>query len=297
MAIHTIRAKSLLNPVKQPDTWFGLKYNMNLYRGCQHRCIYCDSRSQCYGIDRFDQDVLVKANAPELLREELARKRVKGTIGTGSMNDPYMPIEKKVNLTGRALAIIAEFRFPVHVITKSDLVARDVDVLQQISQTYTAVSFTITTAHDELAAQVEPGAPRPSARLRAMAQLAARGIYTGVTLMPVLPYLQDDPDSIRLLLQQAADNGAQYVIASFGVTLRDRQRAYFYAQLDRRFPGLRRQYEASFGQQYFAPARAYERLTAVFQETCAQLNLPRRIRPYAPPQASQLSLFPPGPGN
>ncbi|HSO26485.1 MAG TPA: radical SAM protein [Anaerolineales bacterium] len=290
--IQTIEAKSLLNPVKQPDTWFGLKYNMNLYRGCQHRCIYCDSRSQCYGIDRFDQDVLVKANAPELLRAELARKRVKGTIGTGSMNDPYMPIEKKLNLTGRALAVIAEFRFPVHVITKSDLVVRDADVLQHISQTYTAVSFTITTADDDLGRRVEPGAPRPSARLRAMAQLAARGIYTGVTLMPVLPYLQDNPDNIRDVIRQAADSGAQYILASFGVTLRDRQRAYFYAELDRRFPGVRGRDERRFGEQYFAPARQFEALTAVFKETCAELNLSRRIRPYTSQQATQLSLFP-----
>jgi DNA repair photolyase len=291
MSVQLIQAKSLLNPIKQPDTWFGLKYTMNLYRGCQHRCIYCDSRSQCYGIERFDQDVLVKANAPDLLRDELARKRRKGTIGTGSMNDPYMPLEKKLNLTGRILAIIAEFRFPVHVITKSDLVLRDADVLQQISQTYTAVSFTLTTTDDDLARQVEPAAPWPSARLRAMAQLAARGIYTGVTLMPVLPFLQDNPANIRAIVQQAADNGAQYFLASFGVTLRDRQRAYFYAELDRRFPGVRAQYERQFGGQYFAPAREYEGLTAVFQETCVQFNVPTRIRPYATPHPTQLSLF------
>jgi DNA repair photolyase len=111
----------------QPDTWFGLKYNMNLYRGCQHQCIYCDSRSECYQIEDFS-DILVKANAIELLRAELASKRVKGTIGTGSMNDPFMPLEKKINLTGRALEVIAEFRFPVHVITKSDLVLKDIQV-------------------------------------------------------------------------------------------------------------------------------------------------------------------------
>ena len=291
MAVHFIQAKSLLNPVKQPDDWFGLKYSMNLYRGCQHRCIYCDSRSRCYRIDRFDQEVLVKANAPDLLRAELARKRVKGTIGTGSMNDPYMPLEKKLQLTGRALAIIADFRFPVHVITKSDLVLRDADVLQQISQTYAAVSFTITTTDDALGKQVEPGAPPPSARFRALAHLAGRGLYAGVILMPVLPYLQDDAENVRAIVRQAADCGAQYIIASFGVTLRDRQRAYFYAQLDRRFPGVKQQYIRSFGRQYFAPARQIERLTAVFQEACAQLGISRRIQPYAPPQAAQLSLF------
>ena len=129
--IKEITAKTLLSSAKQPDPWFGIKYTMNLYRGCQHQCIYCDSRSECYQIEDFDHDVLVKANALDLLRDELPRKRVKGTVGTGSMNDPYMPLEAKLNLTGRALEIIADHRFPVHVITKSDLVVRDADILAE----------------------------------------------------------------------------------------------------------------------------------------------------------------------
>ena len=127
--IKEITAKVLLNPVKQPDDWFGLKYNMNLYRGCQHQCIYCDSRSECYQIENF-KDVLVKVNAIDLLRKELASKRVKGTVGTGAMQDPYTPSEARLNMTGQALEVIAQFRFPVHVITKSDLVLRDLDTLR-----------------------------------------------------------------------------------------------------------------------------------------------------------------------
>ena len=286
-----IQARQILSPVKQPDTWFGLKYSMNLYRGCQHRCIYCDSRSQCYGIDRFDQDVLVKTNAIDLLKDELSRKRHKGTIGTGSMNDPYMPIEKHEKLTQRALEAIAQFRFPVHVLTKSDLVLRDIDVLQQISQVYTAVSFTITTADDELGKQVEPGAPKPSARLKAIEQLAGRGMYTGVLMMPLLPYLQDSEANIRNLVRQAADSGSKYILASFGVTLRDRQRVYFYKELDRRFPGVSQQYQNTFGGDYFAPVREYEHLKAVFKEACAQAGMARRITPFSQPTAKQLSLF------
>ena len=179
--IREIEARVLLSSVKQPEPWFGLKYNMNLYRGCQHRCIYCDSRSECYGIEDFDGEVLVKANALDLLTDELSRKRVKGTIGTGSMNDPYMPAEAEQNLTGQALEIIAGFRFPVHIITKSDLVLRDLALLERISEVYSAVTFTLTTVDDELARKVEPGAPAPSARLRAMRVLADHGILTGVT--------------------------------------------------------------------------------------------------------------------
>jgi DNA repair photolyase len=286
-----IEAKQILNPVKQPDTWFGLKYNMNLYRGCQHRCIYCDSRSQCYGIDRFDQDVLVKTNAIDLLRDELPRKRVKGTIGTGSMNDPYMPIEKHEKLTQRALETITLFRFPVHVLTKSDLVLRDVDLLQQISQVYAAVSFTITTADDDLAKQIEPGSPRPSARFKAIEQLATRGLYTGVLMMPLLPFLQDNETNIRNLVKRAADNGAQYILASFGVTLRDRQRVYFSRELDKRFPGVSQQYRQAFGGDYFAPVREYEHLKAIFKEACADVGMARRIQPYDKKEARQLSLF------
>src|SRR5512136_566636 len=124
LLIHEIQAKVLIASVRQPDTWFGLKYNMNIYRGCQHQCIYCDSRSECYQIEDFN-DVLVKINAIDLLRKELQRKRVIGTIGTGSMSDPYLPLEAKLNLTGQALQVIAEHRFAVHVITKSDLVLKD----------------------------------------------------------------------------------------------------------------------------------------------------------------------------
>lgn len=286
-----IEARQILSPVKQPDTWFGLKYSMNLYRGCQHRCIYCDSRSQCYGMDRFDQDVLVKTNAIDLLKDELSRKRSKGTIGTGSMNDPYMPLEKHEKLTQRALEAIAQFHFPVHVLTKSNLVLRDIDLLQQISQVYTAVSFTITTADDELGKQVEPGAPNPSARFEAIQQLAGRGIYTGVLMMPILPYLQDSEANIRNLVKQAADNGAQYILASFGVTLRDRQRTYFYRELDKRFPGVSQQYMKTFGSDYFAPVREYESLKKVFEAACAEVSMARRIQPYAKKEATQLSLF------
>ena len=286
-----IEARQILSPVKQPDTWFGLKYSMNLYRGCQHRCIYCDSRSQCYGIDRFDEDVLVKTNAIDLLKDELSRKRKKGTIGTGSMNDPYMPVEKHEKLTQRALQTIAQFRFPVHVLTKSDLVLRDIDLLQQISQVYTAVSFTITTTDDDLGKQVELGAPKPSARLKAIEQLAGRGIYTGVLMMPLLPYLQDSESNIRNLVNRAADSGAQYILASFGVTLRDRQRVYFYRELDRRFPGVSQQYQKDFGGDYFAPVRQYEQLKMVFEEACAAVGMAKRLNSYSKPEATQLSFL------
>jgi DNA repair photolyase len=290
-AYRPIQAKVLLSHVRQPDTWFGLKYNMNLYRGCQHRCIYCDSRSECYRIDHFDREVLVKVNAIDLLRKELASKRVKGTIGLGSMNDPYMPLEEEIHLTRRVLHVIAEFRFPVHIITKSDRVLRELEVLRTIARTYAAVSFTITTADDELGRKVEPGAPLVSARLRAMEQLAANGILTGVTMMPVLPFIGDTEENVTAIVERAHASGASYVLPWFGMSLRDRQRAHYYRELDRLFPGLREQYERRYSDQYRCDVPQAGRLARLFEALCGQLGLSTHIPSYGMPQAKQLSLF------
>ena len=289
--VKEIQAKVLLSHVKQPDTWFGLKYNMNLYRGCQHRCIYCDSRSECYQIEDFDGEVLVKANAIDLLRKELARKRVKGTIGLGSMNDCYMPIERERNLTGKALGLIAQFGFMVHVMTKSDLVLRDLDTLAVISQRYATVSFTITTAADELGKKLEPGAALVSDRFKAMRAIAEKGIQTGVSLMPVLPFIEDTEENVTAIVEMAHEHGASYIIPSFGMTMRDRQRVYYYSKLDMHFPGLRQKYERAFGDRYHCPANNADRLAKVFCEQCERYGISPRIIPYEPQTAKQLSLL------
>jgi len=290
--IQEITAKTLLSSARQPDPWFGIKYTMNLYRGCQHQCIYCDSRSECYQIAGFDHDVLVKVNALDLLRDELPRKRVKGTVGTGSMNDPYMPLEAQRGLTRGALAIIAALRFPVHIITKSDLVLRDADLLAEISQVYAAVSFTVTAADDGLSREVEPAAPPTSRRFAALAELSRRGVYTGVTMMPILPFIEDNAANIAGIIAQAAAAGARYILPAFGMTLRDRQRAYYYDQLDRRFPGLREKYEARFGEKYSAGANDAKKLERLCGELCARHGIPTRMRHYAAAQpGQQLALF------
>ena len=289
--VREIKAKTLLSHTKQPDTYFGLKYNMNLYRGCQHRCIYCDSRSECYQIEDFDGEVLVKANAIELLREELASKRVKGVIGLGSMNDPYMPLEAEINLAGRALEVIAAFGFPVHIITKSDLILKDLATLRRIAQVYASISFTVTTADDKLAAKVEPLAPRPSARFAAMRVLADNGIQTGVTMMPILPFIEDNEDNITAIVEQAAAAGARYLLPWMGMSMRDRQRAYYYAQLDRHFPGLRQTYERVYGERYSCEVPHAKKLYALCQALCEQHGIATQLPLYMPQTAQQLSLF------
>jgi DNA repair photolyase len=292
--IKEITAKTLLSSSKYPDPWFGVKYTMNLYRGCQHQCLYCDSRSECYQIEDF-ADILVKTNAIGLLKKELSSKRARGTIGLGSMNDCYMPLEERYRLTRQALELIARHRFPVHIITKSDLVLRDKDLLAEIGKIYAAVSFTITTADDELAAKLEPGAPSPSRRYQAIKTLSDQGIYTGITLMPVLPFIEDNEENILAIVDRAREAGAKYIIASFGMTMRDRQRAYYYGKLDRLFPGLRERYEKRFGDQYSCGALSAGKLEKTFREACARYGIATRMTQYAMQTSQlQLGLFDPG---
>jgi DNA repair photolyase len=288
--IKDIQAKVMLNHLPQPDTWFGLKYSMNLYRGCLHQCIYCDSRSVCYQIGNF-ADIQVKTNAVELLRDELSRKRIKGTIGTGSMNDPYMPIEEKRRLTRRALEVIAEQRFPVHILTKSNLVLRDIDILQHIRQVYAAVSFTITTSDDRLGKKLEPGASLVSERLRAMKAFAEEGIYTGAIMMPILPFLEDDEENITQIVKLAHEHGARYIIPAFGMTLRTGSRDYYYEKLDRLFPGVREKYERKFGLQYHCTANNADKLDRLFRNLCIEYGIATAITPFQPTPAKQLDLW------
>lgn len=286
-----IETKSILSRLRAPDPWFGIAYNMNLYRGCRHGCIYCDTRSACYGIGDIAQ-VAFKGNALELLAAALrARRRHRATIGTGSMNDPYMPVERELLLTRRALRIIADERFPVHVITKGSLVERDADILQQIAKTYAAVSFTVTCADDALAARTEPGAPVSSERFRALEALARKGIYTGVTMMPLLPFINDTRENVDAIVRRAKDAGAAYILPMFGVTLRSGSREHFYAALDREFPGLRARYESCFGNRYACFSPDYKALDDTLRNLCAKLGIATRMEFYRLAPAQQQTLF------
>lgn len=286
-----IQAKTILSALKKgSDPYFGIRYNMNLYRGCQHGCIYCDSRSKCYGIDNFT-DIQVKENSLELLEKELRSKREKDTIGFGSMNDPYMPIEKELMLSRKALEIIARHKFPVHLITKSNLVCRDMDLLKEISKVYAAVSVTITTINDVMSRQIEPGAPLSSVRFETIRNLSSAGIYCGITLMPVLPYITDDPGNIEQLVVRAKEVGAGYILGSMGMTLREGQREYYYEQLDKRFPGLKENYMVRFGHDYSCNVPEHNKLWKLFQETCRKVGLPYSMKFYTPINPVQQSLF------
>lgn len=284
-----IKAKTIVSTVKQ-DSWFGFKYNMNLYRGCQHDCIYCDSRSSCYGIEDFEE-IQYKENALELLDKELKGKRVKGTIGTGSMHDPYMPIEKELQLTRSALEIIKRHGFPVHVLTKSTLVLRDIDLLKEISREYAAVSITITSADDKLAKLIEPNAPKSSERFAAIKELAQNNIYTGILLMPILPFINDTEDNIIELVKKAKEADAKYILPWMGVTLRDRQKAYYFKQLDKSFPGLRDIYLKQYGDAYFCPSKNHKKLYKLLQSECDKAGIRTKVDIYKPFEAEQLTFL------
>jgi DNA repair photolyase len=194
-------------------------------------------------------------------------------------------------LTRRALQVIADHQFPVHIITKSDLVLRDVDLLRAISRVYAAVSFTITTADDALAKKIEPGAPVSSRRFAALRALADAGILTGVTLMPILPFIEDTAENITAIVMRARDAGATYIIPAFAMTLRDRQRAYYYRQLDRLFPGVREKYEQQYGERYGCAPPNAKYLERVFRDVCARLDIATRMPMYAPVSAKQPTLL------
>lgn len=291
--IREIQAKTLLNTIKDPGSWFGVKYNMNIYRGCEHHCIYCDSRSECYQIKDFDGEMLVKINAIELLEKELARKRKKGTVGTGAMSDPYTHTEKRYGLTGKALKTIARYHFPAHITTKSDLVLKDTETLSEIAHTTRAsVGFTLTTTSDKLARQIEPSAPQPSARLEAMAKLAEAGILTGTLMMPILPFIEDNPENIIDIVRQTAEAGGKFISPWLGMSLRTGQREYFYKQLDQHFPGLRAKYEKHYGERYSCPVPNERALWPILNTACEKYGLITDMSLFAPDkEARQLRLF------
>lgn len=267
-----ISAKSILQKASHGEEWFGIDYNMNLYKGCSHGCIYCDSRSNCYQVEDFDR-VRAKANEIEILNYELKSKRKKGVIGIGAMSDTYNPFEKKYEITRQALKLISNYHFGVSIETKSNLIIRDIDLFQQINKTSDVIlKFTITTANDELSKKIEPGVCVSSERFKAMKQLSDAGLFVGTLLTPILPFITDSEENIREVIKLSAENGAKFVFSMGGVTLRENQRDYFFGKLDQLFPSLKEKYIRNFGNQYFCYS-PNQNLKHVFQEACKKYGL------------------------
>ena len=270
--METVPAKHILIRNRSTE-WFGTDHTVNLYRGCCHGCIYCDSRSECYGDDSFDT-VKKKDNALELLRNELRRKVRPAFIGMGSMSDPYNPFEEEEKLTQKALMLIHAYECGVAVCTKSDLILRDGDIYSEIAKRAPVVcKLTVTTTDDALAAKIEPGAPSPTRRLQAVKGLSEKGIFTGVVLMPVLPFLEDSVENVLSVVDTAADAGARFVYPAFGMTLRDRQRAFYFEKLDRYFPGMKERYIRQYGERYQCVSPRAKLLWKAFAARCGERGL------------------------
>lgn len=292
-----IPAKTIIT--KNRDTsWFGSDYNMNLYRGCSHGCIYCDSRSSCYRVDDFEQ-IKAKENALQIVRDDLRRKVKKGVVGTGAMSDPYNPHEIHMELTRHSLELIAAFGFGVSMLTKSTGILRDIPIYQIIAeQAPVNGMLTITTCEDSLSKKLEPGAPPSSERFAAVRNLSAAGLFAGVVMTPVLPFLEDTKENVMGMVELAKEAGARFIYPMFGVTLRDRQREYFYSRLDRIFPdmGLRERYEKQYGERYICSSPKAGSLYRLLGEECSKAGIlykmPDIIHSYKKNyQYEQLTLF------
>ena len=269
-----IDAKTIVTRTKSTE-WFGYRYNMNIYRGCCHDCIYCDSRSECYQIDCFDR-VRVKKDALRIIRDDLRRKVQPGVVGTGAMSDPYNPLEEKLGYTRHALELLSAYGFGVGIATKSPLITRDIDLLSEIkNHSPVLCKITITTADDTLAEKIEPHVAPSSQRFEAVGALASAGLFAGVILMPVLPFLEDTPENLLAIVERAADAGARFIYPAFGMTLRDRQRLYYFERLEALFPGrkLSERYRAQYGNSYRCVSPRAAELWQVFDMACAEKGL------------------------
>ena len=263
--MHFVEAKSLLSA----------NNGMNLYRGCTHGCIYCDSRSKCYGMDHAFEDVEVKRNAPQLLENALRRKRRRCMIATGAMSDPYMHCEEELRLTRRCLEIIRQYGFGVSLLTKSDRVLRDLDLLRDINRKAKAVvQMTLTTLDEELCRIVEPNVCTTKRRVEVLKTVRGEGIPTVVWLCPILPYLNDSTENLDGLLDACAEAGVRGIVNfGMGLTLRDGDREYYYAALDRRFPGLKERYIRRYGTAYELPSPNERALSERFHRRCEELGI------------------------
>ena len=267
-----IQAKSILQKASHGEEWFGIDYNMNLYKGCCHGCIYCDSRSNCYKIENFDV-VRGKQNAIEILDKELSVKRKKGVIGIGAMSDTYNPFEKQYEITRKALELIEKYGFGVSIETKSDMIIRDIDILKKIQQKSDVIlKFTITTSDDKLSKIIEPHVCSSAERLKAMKELSDNGLFVGTLLTPIIPFITDSEENIKKVIKLSAENGARFIYSMGGVTLRENQKDYFFQKLDESFPGLKSKYISTYQNKYFCQS-LNKNLLQIFKDECRKYGL------------------------
>ena len=263
--MHFVRAKALLNRDN----------GMNVYRGCAHGCVYCDSRSRCYQFTHPFEDIEVKENAPELLEQILCSKRKKIMIGTGSMCDPYQPCETELCIVRKCLELIYAYGFGATVLTKSDRVLRDIDILTDINaKTKSVVQMSLTIADEELSHKLEPNVCTTMERYKALKAFQEAGVPTVVWMTPLLPFLTDTRENITAILDLCIDAGVMGIICwNIGMTLREGNREYYYQALDRHFPGLSQRYKEVYGNSYEVISSNNRELIHLFNERCERYGI------------------------
>jgi DNA repair photolyase len=287
MPIREIEAKSILRKNKKIDSWFISRYGMNLYRGCSHNCVYCDGRSEGYYVDgEFGEDVTIKINAIEILRRELDPKRRRAPfkrsfiIIGGGVGDSYQPIEEKYQLSRKALELVDEYNFPVHVLTKSTLIKRDIDILKKINKKNRAiVSFSFSSIDDEISAIFEPGVPPPSERLKILTFFKNEGITCGMFLLPVIPFITDTPVLMEETIRKASEARLDFIIFG-GMTLKEgRQKDYFFKALRNKYPKLIGEYENIYQKNRWGEAAGeyYHSINLTFNNIIKKYKIPPRI--------------------
>lgn len=263
--MHYVNSKSILSA----------KNGMNLYRGCSHGCIYCDSRSKCYNMTHDFEDIEIKENSVELLKKALISKREKCMIGTGSMTDPYIPLESKLKNIRKSLELIERYGFGFTCITKSNLILRDLDLLKKINdKTKAVVQMTLTTYDEELCKKIEPNVCSTKERVEVLKTLNKHNIPTIVWLSPILPFINDTEENINGILDQCIESNVKGIICfGMGLTLREGNREYFYKQLDKNFPGLKEKYIKTYGNSYGLISPNHQKLMKIFKKRCRENNI------------------------
>ena len=274
-------------------------HGMNIYRGCSHGCIYCDSRSKCYQFTHAFEDIEVKQNAPELLEKALRSKRKKCMIGTGAMSDPYMHCEEALGLTRQCLEIINKYEFGLAIQTKSDRILRDIDLLDEINRSAKCVvQITLTTYDDDLCRILEPNVCNTKRRIEVLEEMQKRGIPTIVWLTPILPFINDTEENVTSILEECVRVGVKGIIDfEMGLTLREGDREYYYAALDKHFPGMKQRYIQRYGNSYELPSPNAKVLQGILHRICKEhgmLSNPNDCFRYMnelPDKYQQMSLF------
>ena len=263
--MHYADYKTILSP----------KNGMNLYRGCAHGCIYCDSRSKCYQMNHDFEDIEVKRSAADILESQLKRKRKRCMIGTGAMCDPYIPLEEELRVTRQCLELIERYGFGLSILTKSSRILRDIDVLRAINdKSKCVVQITLTTHDENLCKILEPNVSTTLERVHVLEEMRAAGIPTIVWLSPILPFINDTEENLRGLLDYCAGTGVRGILCfGFGTTMREGSREYFYSQLDRHFPGMKERYIQQYGGAYSCLSPNNPRLMRLFEDACKQRGI------------------------